>query len=60
MRLALITDVHFGPPATFEGKLRKLSHHALALTREFIHRINTVERPDLVVNLGDVVEDESA
>lgn len=59
MRFALITDVHFGPPAFFDGKLRKLSHEAGRLTGEFVERMNTVERPDLVVNLGDAVEDES-
>ncbi len=59
MRFALITDVHFGPRACFEGKLRKLSHCAPELTREFVARMNDVEKPDVVVNLGDVVEDES-
>lgn len=59
MRFALITDVHFGPKASFEGKLRKLSHHAARLTGEFVDHMNTIERPDLVVNLGDVIEDES-
>lgn len=60
MRFALITDVHFGPPAFFDGKLRKLSHEAGRLTGDFVERMNTVERPELVVNLGDVIEDESS
>ncbi len=59
MRFALITDQHFGPKAFFGGKLRKLSHEAADLTRSFVERMNQVERPELVVNLGDVVEDES-
>jgi 3',5'-cyclic-AMP phosphodiesterase len=59
LRFALITDVHFGPSAFFEGKLRKLSHEAARLTGEFVERMNAVERPDLVVNLGDVIQDES-
>lgn len=58
MRFALLTDVHFGPPAYFAGKLRKLSHEAGRLTRAFVERMNTVHRPDLVINLGDVIEDE--
>jgi Icc protein len=57
VRFALITDVHFGPPASFDGKLRKLSHEASSLTERFVQRMNDVERPDLVVNLGDVIED---
>jgi Icc protein len=59
VRFAVITDVHFGPLAHFDGKLRKLSHEAGGLTREFVDRMNHVERPDLVLSLGDIVEDES-
>jgi 3',5'-cyclic AMP phosphodiesterase CpdA len=58
MRIGLISDVHFGPDAAHAGKLRKLSHRAGELTREFVTRMNTSVRPDLVVNLGDVIEDE--
>lgn len=59
MRFALISDVHLGPPARFGGKLRKLSGDAPALVRAFVERMNTLDAPDLVVNLGDVIEDES-
>ncbi|HLV21014.1 MAG TPA: metallophosphoesterase [Polyangiaceae bacterium] len=59
MRVALISDAHFGPPAYYAGKLRKLTHRAEELTRRFVRRMNEVERPELVVNLGDVIEDES-
>lgn len=59
VRFGLITDVHFGPAASFGGKLRKLSHEAGRLTERFVQRMNEVERPDLVINLGDVIEDES-
>lgn len=59
MRFAVITDVHFGPLAHFDGKLRKLSHEAGRLTHDFVERMNRLERPDLVLSLGDIVEDES-
>lgn len=59
LRLGIVTDVHFGPEARHEGRLRKLSAYAEPLLREFVERMNDVDRPDLVVNLGDVVEDES-
>jgi 3',5'-cyclic AMP phosphodiesterase CpdA len=59
VRFSLITDEHFGPKAFFDGKLRKLSHEAPRLTLAFVERMNRVERPDLVVNLGDVIEDEN-
>lgn len=60
MRFALITDEHFGPRASFGGKLRKLSDQAERLCREFVAHMNDTEALDLVVNLGDVVEDESS
>jgi calcineurin-like phosphoesterase family protein len=58
-RFALITDAHFGPSAAFRGQLRKLSHEAGPLTRQFVAKMRDEFRPDLVVNLGDVIEDQS-
>jgi 3',5'-cyclic AMP phosphodiesterase CpdA len=56
---ALVTDLHFGPEATFGGKLRKLTAEAPALARAFVRRMNDEVRPHLAVNLGDDIEDES-
>lgn len=56
--VALVSDLHFGPQASFGGKLRKLTGEAPALTRAFVDRMNAAVRPDLVVNLGDDIEDE--
>jgi len=58
LRFALVTDLHFGPAATFRGQLRKLSHRAEALTRQFVLDMNEREHPDFIVNLGDDIEDE--
>jgi 3',5'-cyclic AMP phosphodiesterase CpdA len=59
LTLGIITDVHFGPAAFHDGKLRKLTHEAGELTREFVRIMNEDVKPDLVVNLGDDIEDES-
>jgi 3',5'-cyclic AMP phosphodiesterase CpdA len=59
VRLAFLTDVHFGPRAYHQGKLRKLTDMAGELTARFVERMNAREKPDMVVNLGDVIEDES-
>ena len=59
LTVALVTDVHSGPNACFDGKLRKLSHRAPELLRAFAERMAGEIRPDLVVNLGDLIEDES-
>jgi 3',5'-cyclic AMP phosphodiesterase CpdA len=59
LTLGVITDVHFGPEASFGGKLRKLTRDAPALARAFADRMREEVRPDLVINLGDCIEDES-
>ena len=60
MRFALISDVHLGPPASHQGKLRKLTHLSEELVGAFVRRVRDELNPDVVINLGDVLEDESA
>lgn len=60
MRFALITDVHLGPPASHQGKLRKLTDQSEELVKAFVRKMRDEVNPDLVINLGDVIEDESA
>jgi 3',5'-cyclic-AMP phosphodiesterase len=59
LRFALVSDLHFGPETSFDGKLRKLTKEAPRLTREFVEHMNQAVQPDLVFNLGDDIEDES-
>ncbi|HEY1691350.1 MAG TPA: metallophosphoesterase [Polyangiaceae bacterium] len=59
LTIGIVTDLHFGPEARFGGKLRKLTHQAGDLTRAFVRSMNDEVKPDLVVNLGDDIEDES-
>ncbi|MFO0660200.1 MAG: metallophosphoesterase [Polyangiaceae bacterium] len=59
LTLAFITDLHFGPRAFFEGKLRKLTHEAGSLAEAVIKTLNDEVKPDLLINLGDDIEDES-
>ncbi len=59
LTLGVITDVHFGPQAQFDGKLRKLTADAPRLAKAFAAKMRERTRPDIVVNLGDCIEDES-
>jgi 3',5'-cyclic-AMP phosphodiesterase len=59
LKIGFVTDLHFGPQAFHDGKLRKLTHHAAELTRDVVRRMNDEIRPDILVNLGDDIEDES-
>jgi 3',5'-cyclic AMP phosphodiesterase CpdA len=59
LTIGIVTDLHFGPEARLDGKLRKMSHQAPDLTRDFVRQMNDKVDPDLVVNLGDDIEDET-
>jgi len=60
MRFGIITDVHLGPVAYKDGKPAKLTGYAEALTRQVVQSWRERHRPELVLNLGDVLEDVSA
>jgi hypothetical protein len=38
LTIGIVTDLHFGPEARWQGKLRKLTHRAGALARDFVPR----------------------
>src|SRR5579859_2079093 len=59
LTFGIVTDLHFGPEARYQGKLRKLTDEAGPLAREVVRRMNEELAPDLLVNLGDDIEDES-
>jgi 3',5'-cyclic AMP phosphodiesterase CpdA len=58
MRFALVSDVHFGPNAFHDGKLRKLTDRAPELLAQTVEQLNRAERPELLINLGDAIEDK--
>lgn len=73
MRAAILTDLHLGPKASFQGQLRKLSDHAAPFLRNLVDQLLATPQPegaggrratqaalDVFINLGDVLEDESA
>ncbi len=57
-KIALITDIHFGTDKPYEGELKTLSSRALSLVRYLVTRMNNEIRPDFVVQLGNLIEDE--
>jgi 3',5'-cyclic AMP phosphodiesterase CpdA len=59
LRIGLVTDIHIGPSALYDGKLRKLSDQAAPLLERFVSAMNDEVEPDLVLTLGDAIEDES-
>ena len=57
LKIGIISDIHIGPRASYGGQVRKVTEAAEPLARSFVERMNTVFEPDLVINLGDVVQD---
>jgi len=57
LRLAVVSDIHHGPRTRFAGEVRKLGELALPLLDEVVTALNDRVRPDLVVHLGDAIED---
>ena len=58
LTIGFVSDLHFGPQAFHRGKLRKLTQHAGALAAEVVRAMNERHAPELLVNLGDDIEDE--
>jgi Icc protein len=59
LKIGFVTDLHFGPRAFHKGKLRKLTDDAPQLAAKVVRTMNEDVHPDLLVNLGDDIEDES-
>lgn len=59
MKFAIISDIHIGPQSSFRGMIRKLGDQALDLTQAFVEKMNSEVLPEFVVNLGDMIQDES-
>ena len=55
LTLGFVTDIHFGPEARFEGKLRKLSAHAPELLERFVAKMNHEVRPDAIAIIFGLV-----
>lgn len=59
-KLVIFSDIHYAPEKPVNnGSIidRKLMHKAVPLLEQLIQKINNEIKPDIVVNLGDLVED---
>lgn len=58
LKIGIIADVHLGPDTYYKTELRKIGREAEALTAAFVEAMNGEFRPDLVLNLGDLIQEE--
>jgi len=58
MKFAIISDIHLGPERLHNGVQRKLSRFSEKLTENFVEEMNTNVKPDMVIQLGDLIQDK--
>ena len=57
-RVVVLNDIAYGSDKPLNGQLRSLPSRALSLLRYLVNRINNEIRPEFVVRLGSLIEDE--
>lgn len=59
MKFAILTDIHLGPEGYYKGVLRKINKDVKSFLDDFIEEMNNNVKPEFVVILGDLVEDDN-
>lgn len=58
MKFAILTDIHLGPEGHYKGVLRKMNKDVKIFLDGFVVEMNNNVKPEFVVVLGDLVEDD--
>lgn len=59
MKFAILTDIHLGPEGYYKGVIRKINKDVKNFLDDFIAEMNNNVKPEFVVVLGDLVEDDN-
>lgn len=59
MKIAIVNDIHVGPPLQFKELMRASSHLVEQKLQDLLHYIQNTHQPDLVVNLGDLIRSQN-
>lgn len=57
MKFVILTDIHLGPEGYWNGVLRKVNKEAKLYLSNFVEEMNNKVKPEFVVILGDLIED---
>ncbi len=60
MKFAILTDIHLGPEGHLRGVLRKMNKDVKKFLDDFVEEMNSSVKPEFVVVLGDLIEDDTA
>lgn len=59
-RIVIFSDIHYAPERptrNWNNTERKLTQYAIPLLEKLMDKINNEIRPDIAINLGDLIED---
>lgn len=59
MKFAILSDIHLGPDGYYKGVLRKINKDVINFLDEFVEEMNNNVKPEFVVVLGDLIEDDN-
>lgn len=59
MKFVILTDIHLGPEGHYKGVLRKMNKDVKFFLDDFVEKMNNNVKPEFVVVLGDLVEDDN-
>jgi Icc protein len=59
MKFVILTDIHLGPEGHYKGVLRKMNKDVKFFLDDFVAEMNNNVKPEFVVVLGDLVEDDN-
>lgn len=59
MKFAIITDIHLGPDGFWKGVQRKIGANVVEFVDNFIETMNNEVKPNFVIVLGDLIEDDN-
>jgi len=59
MKFAILADIHLGPEGYYKGVLRKINKDVKFFLDDFVEEMNNDVKPEFVVVLGDLVEDDN-
>ncbi len=59
MKFAILSDIHLGPEEYYKGVLRKINKKVKIFLDKFIEEINNNIKPEFLVVLGDLIQDEN-
>lgn len=57
MKFAVVTDIHIGKYSKFRSIFRKNTLYSKKSLRKFVKKMNKFDKPDFVINCGDLLED---